>query len=423
MSSSSSSVGSQPPKIPVVPRKSTHITSALEFAAAAQEAEEPVEVASHTAVHEHKDGPELHALLQMSVNPPRSEPVDDEADDPPPPPRLSAAGAKIAATMTANFTKLSALQDDGEAAKKLTSHTENLLGIIQRQSEFDRWELLDQLGSCLNSLQPALKQTPQWQAAVSKVGQAEDAAGPAAQLFRRQTSRALQVYANLLDRANVFYDPKVFSGQTGQLLNILFDRIAQHKPEGERCEMLAHFATGLCAVAESSNAANHPEQRLQLVNFLATRLGPASRSFGADEPHNLQFMEALENRLAPHIDDIAMRKKIEGAIKTACDDKATRVNTCMAIARAIGASPLGTADRNAYLAQLDLRFREQVELDVRKGAPPLIVHYQYVDAFRFMRDYVSRSKDWPDPAAYQALTDAVNKINQDENAKARARGK
>ena len=396
--------------------------------------------ASQRTVYEIKDGPELHeALEMMSVNPPRRAEVDaDEVNEPPPefgdsdvdeappPPELSPSGLKLMEAMTGYFRGISATGDLGAAEIKLAQYVDRLLNTIQKDGEpSDKAELLSRLGECLNALAEGLKDTPTWTLASKKVDMALEAASPEAVQFRKQTEKSLKVFAGYLDPANTFYNPEVFSGNTKSQLKVLLARIQKHDIESERNKMLVNFAGELCVIAQSANAnkPEHADQRLQLVTFLATELGPAAGRIAPTTPRNLQNKAALMLMVAPHQAEVLARKQIAYAMDATFSQKDGRVDKCIELAKFIGASPLSTAAKNACLAEMDQKYLALVAAADPRGAAKLIVHFEYVDAMHSIQNNIANDKSWAEPAAYQALTDAVNKINAAEQAKAKVFGK
>jgi len=387
-------------------------------------------------VHETKDSPELHAsLMMMSVNPPRRGPVDaDEVDEPPPdfsdsdvdegppPHECTPSGVKILEAMTGYFRGISATPDLAAAETRLGQYVDRLLNTVQNDSQpSDKVELLSLLGDSLNDLDASLRGTDAWKAASKKVDSALQAASPAAVQFRKQTEKSLKVFADYLDPGEAFYNPGVFSNNTKTQLKVLLARIQKHDIEGERNKMLVHFAGELCVIAQSVNAnrPEHADQKLQLVTFLATELGPAAGNIVTTAPRNRPNKAALELMLAPHQAAVVARKQIDEGMLATFSKKTDRVENSIALANIIGASPLTAAEKNAYLAEMDQKFQALVATADQRGESKVIVHYQYVDALHSIQNLVANNSAWREPSAYRALTDAVNKINLAEQAKAK----
>jgi hypothetical protein len=180
--------------------------------------------------------------------------------------------------------------------------------------------------------------------------------------------------------------------------------------------MLLQFAGELCVIAQSADA-NKPEHvaaRLELVTFLATELGPASSKIRADVPRNQQFKTSLDLMLQPHRAEMAARQRIDDAIGAALANVDGVVDRYTDVVEAIGGAPLSAAAKNACFARMDLRFQALVASAEPKSEAQLRFKYQYRDTLRGIHDHVLSSWKWPDPKAYQALTDAKLNFAQQE---------
>ncbi|CAN5729104.1 hypothetical protein BH11PSE7_BH11PSE7_04750 [soil metagenome] len=406
--------------------------------------EEPVEQPVEQPVSETKEGPELHDRLSaMNVNPPRRAPVghDDavgrlrdlggsDVDEAPPPPELSKSGLGFYTAMEGYFKGICAIANPQVAANKLAVYCDSTLDRIKNHvPASDKPELLSQLGMCLRNLRGPLQRTDEFQAALVKLESAEEEPSPAAVSFRAQTSKALKVFAACLDGSDAALNPNQFSARTANVLPTLVRRIEAHKPEGERYKMIVQLANDLCEIAQSPDAARHPHQRAELVKFLATVLGPASRTMGADEPHNQRLSEGLGRMLRPHQAEfparepaIAARHQVNNAIKAALagDD---RLDKGPAISKLIESLPMTAAEKNECFAELDLQFRKLIAQTPDRGSFRQLVAYHRIEVLKTMHEYVSASPAWPERAAYSALTDAVSEIYRDMDAREKARKK
>jgi hypothetical protein len=418
----------------------------LRFVASAGDVDEadPSEQAPpQQAVADSKDSPEFHAQLLMSVPPPRGqlsdaeefdEPPpafsDSDVDEGPPPPELSKSGMDFFTTMTGDVQRISTIPDLRVATIFLDKLCDSLLDKIKDHiPASDKTELTIQLRICLQHLDGPLQGTDQLKAVIAKVEVAEEAPSPAAVSLRTQTAKALKVYAACLEGSDAGGTPDQFSARTRTVLPAMVGRIQAHTPEGERYKLVVQLANDLCAIAQSPNAGKHPHQRAELVKFLATVLGPASSTMGADEPHHQKLREGLDRMLRPYQAEfpvrepaIAARQRVNNAIKTALAG-ADRIDTVPGIAKLIETLPMTAAEKNECFAELDLRFRTLIAQTPDRGTFRKLVEYHRAEALKTIHEHVSVSPAWPEPAAYQALTDAVSEINRDMEAREKARRK
>jgi hypothetical protein len=376
---------------------------------------------------ENKDGPELQAaLLQRSVSPPRGT-QQLNGQDAPLTAGLSNTGEAVARTVEVNFAKLSPARKD-EAAGKLQVYVKGALLAIASAKVADQPLLRSHLLGCLNKLVMTREQRKEWGGwwgvAYESVQKAEGLKSPAAHLLSRENMTVAGSISNYLDRRSSVYNPNLTAAELGALLSRVLGGIAIHEPACERFELALNLAGHLNDVALAPGAVAHKRQRLQLVTFLATTLQAASNGMDAAAAHNQEFRTALARILAPHQAEVLVREQINARISVALEDKPARVENCRTLAQIIGTSPLAASDRNDYLTALEASFRAKVAMADQTGESKEHVYAQYVEAFRAIQhDISTHMGDWSEPMAYQPVTDAVNKINQDEKARARTRGK
>ncbi|CAN5729452.1 hypothetical protein BH11PSE7_BH11PSE7_04770 [soil metagenome] len=382
----------------------------------------------HGLAAENKDGPELHdALLQRSVSPHRDTPQRHEQGAPLAA-ALSEAGSAVAHTVEVNFAKLSRARKD-EATEKLQAYVKGALhAIANAKIESDKPLLRSHLLGCLNKLVMTRDQRQawggSWSVAYESVQRSPGLRSPAALLLSSDNMGFARNLSNYLDRHASVYNPHLASAEMGGTLNRVLNDIADHQPACERFELALDLAGHLSEVALSPGAVTHKRQRLQLVTFLATLLQAASNGMDAAAAHNHEFQIALARILAPHQAEILVREQINARISVALDARQARVENCRTVVGIIGTSPLVASDRRDYLTALEATFCVKVALADQTGESKEDVYSQYVEAFRaIQRDISTHPGDWPEPMAFQPVTEAVNKINLDEKLKARTRGK